>query len=237
MWEVRLLLIPINTTPWRCTRWFKYDRDCLHLFTYKLVPVIFEPPCMWEWTFRSTHSLPRWQMRVGGHRDAAVALPAGKSKWLPLCMTQGGTHGQYVRVWRKENVVPRPNWNPEQMVVDDQHKSVGGKAAPRPRRRMCECKSDPRILYVSARFDWSGASPGRLIFGEIAHGTLAVAHRPLTYHSCVYGRIFWLILLRSWPGASTFSKYGSRITYIVWDDCETGGAACDLCHEIYRLVT
>jgi len=28
------------------TRWFKYDRDCLHLFTYKLVPVIFEPPCI-----------------------------------------------------------------------------------------------------------------------------------------------------------------------------------------------
>ena len=26
-------------------RWFKYDQDCLHLFTYKLVPVIFEPPC------------------------------------------------------------------------------------------------------------------------------------------------------------------------------------------------
>ena len=69
-------------------------------------------------------------MRVGGHRDAAVALPAGKSKWLPLCMTQGGTHGQYVRVWRKENVVPRPNWNPEQMVVDDQHKSVGVKLHP-----------------------------------------------------------------------------------------------------------
>ena len=30
---------------WHYTRWFKYDRDCLHLFTYKLVPVIFEPPC------------------------------------------------------------------------------------------------------------------------------------------------------------------------------------------------
>ena len=28
------------------TRWFKYDRYCLHLFTYKLVPVIFEPPCI-----------------------------------------------------------------------------------------------------------------------------------------------------------------------------------------------
>jgi len=27
------------------TRCFKYDRDCLHLFTHKLVPVIFEPPC------------------------------------------------------------------------------------------------------------------------------------------------------------------------------------------------
>jgi len=31
------------------TRWFKYDRDCLHLFTHKLVPVIFEPPCTY-WT-------------------------------------------------------------------------------------------------------------------------------------------------------------------------------------------
>jgi hypothetical protein len=29
------------------TRWFKYDRDCLHLFTYKLVPVILEPPCIY----------------------------------------------------------------------------------------------------------------------------------------------------------------------------------------------
>ena len=29
-----------------CTRWFKYDRDCLHLFTHKSVPVIFEPPCI-----------------------------------------------------------------------------------------------------------------------------------------------------------------------------------------------
>ena len=28
------------------TRWFKYDRDCSHLFTHKLVPVIFEPPCI-----------------------------------------------------------------------------------------------------------------------------------------------------------------------------------------------
>ena len=29
-----------------CTRWFRYDRDCLHLFTHKSVPVIFEPPCI-----------------------------------------------------------------------------------------------------------------------------------------------------------------------------------------------
>ena len=29
------------------TRWFKYDRDCLHLFTHKSVPVIFEPPCIY----------------------------------------------------------------------------------------------------------------------------------------------------------------------------------------------
>ena len=28
------------------TRWFKYDRDFLHLFTHKSVPVIFEPPCI-----------------------------------------------------------------------------------------------------------------------------------------------------------------------------------------------
>jgi len=27
------------------TRRYKYDRDCLHLFTHKSVPVIFEPPC------------------------------------------------------------------------------------------------------------------------------------------------------------------------------------------------
>ena len=30
------------------TRWFKYDRDCLHLFTHKSVPVIFEPLCMYK---------------------------------------------------------------------------------------------------------------------------------------------------------------------------------------------
>jgi hypothetical protein len=29
-----------------CTRWFKYDRACLHLFTHKSFPVIFEPPCI-----------------------------------------------------------------------------------------------------------------------------------------------------------------------------------------------
>ena len=28
------------------TRWFKNDRDCLHLFTHKSIPVIFEPPCI-----------------------------------------------------------------------------------------------------------------------------------------------------------------------------------------------
>ena len=28
--------------------WFKYDRDCLHLFTHKSVPVIFEPPCSYR---------------------------------------------------------------------------------------------------------------------------------------------------------------------------------------------
>ena len=28
------------------TRWFKYDRYCLHLFTHTSVPVIFEPPCI-----------------------------------------------------------------------------------------------------------------------------------------------------------------------------------------------
>jgi hypothetical protein len=28
------------------TRWFKYDRDLCGLFTYKSVPVIFEPPCI-----------------------------------------------------------------------------------------------------------------------------------------------------------------------------------------------
>jgi len=32
----------------RNTGWFKYDRDCLHLFTHKSVPVIFEPPCIFE---------------------------------------------------------------------------------------------------------------------------------------------------------------------------------------------
>ena len=29
----------------RCTRWFKYDRDCLCVNRSQFVPVIFEPPC------------------------------------------------------------------------------------------------------------------------------------------------------------------------------------------------
>jgi hypothetical protein len=34
----------------QCTRWFKYDRVCLHLFTHKSVPVIFEPPCIFNFS-------------------------------------------------------------------------------------------------------------------------------------------------------------------------------------------
>jgi hypothetical protein len=30
------------------TRWFKYDRDKLWLLYTQIVPVIFEPPCIWE---------------------------------------------------------------------------------------------------------------------------------------------------------------------------------------------
>jgi hypothetical protein len=30
-----------------CTRWFKYDRDKLWLVYTQIVPVIFEPPCIW----------------------------------------------------------------------------------------------------------------------------------------------------------------------------------------------
>jgi hypothetical protein len=29
-----------------CTRWFKYDRDKLWLVYTQIVPVIFEPPCV-----------------------------------------------------------------------------------------------------------------------------------------------------------------------------------------------
>jgi len=36
----------VNRNKQQNTRWFKYDRDCLHLFTHKSVPVIFEPPCI-----------------------------------------------------------------------------------------------------------------------------------------------------------------------------------------------
>ena len=31
------------------TRWFKYDRDCNRLVYTQIVPVIFEPPCIWIW--------------------------------------------------------------------------------------------------------------------------------------------------------------------------------------------
>jgi len=34
------------------TRWFKHDRDCLHLFTHKSVPVVFEPPCVYVYIQR-----------------------------------------------------------------------------------------------------------------------------------------------------------------------------------------
>ena len=36
-----------------CTRWFKYDRDKLWLVYTQIVPVIFEPPCMY-WTLAVT---------------------------------------------------------------------------------------------------------------------------------------------------------------------------------------
>ena len=35
------------------TRWFKYDRDKLWLVYTQIVPVIFEPPCTWQWHFFS----------------------------------------------------------------------------------------------------------------------------------------------------------------------------------------
>ena len=40
-----------HTSLCRYTRWFKYDQDCLHLFTHKSVPVIFEPPCIYKENF------------------------------------------------------------------------------------------------------------------------------------------------------------------------------------------
>ena len=39
-------LVRFKEKPTRYTRWFKYDRDCLYLFTHKSVPVIFELPCI-----------------------------------------------------------------------------------------------------------------------------------------------------------------------------------------------
>ena len=30
-----------------CTRWFKYDWDCLCVNKSQFVPVIFKPPCMY----------------------------------------------------------------------------------------------------------------------------------------------------------------------------------------------
>ena len=35
----------------RCTRWFKYDRDKLWLVYTQIVPVIFEPPCIYYLLF------------------------------------------------------------------------------------------------------------------------------------------------------------------------------------------
>ena len=58
-------------------RWFKYDWDCLHLFTHKSVPVIFEPPCIWS--SRSRHlaafipGVGDW-MGLGAILDVAVIM-------------------------------------------------------------------------------------------------------------------------------------------------------------------
>jgi len=39
-----------NSSGNKCTRWFKYDRDYLCVNKPQSVPVIFEPPCTYEWT-------------------------------------------------------------------------------------------------------------------------------------------------------------------------------------------
>jgi hypothetical protein len=36
----------LHQNEYRCTRWFKYDRDKLWLVYTQIVPVIFEPPCI-----------------------------------------------------------------------------------------------------------------------------------------------------------------------------------------------
>ena len=81
------------------TRWFKNDRDSLHLFTHKSVPVIFEPPCIfrsqfYEGKFRCCHKektyLDRQQyfLRLLGNLLTKVTLSksvysfVGVSLWL-----------------------------------------------------------------------------------------------------------------------------------------------------------
>jgi hypothetical protein len=42
----------------KCTRWFKYDQDKLWLVYTQIVPVIFEPPCIYPWKKDKVDSYP-----------------------------------------------------------------------------------------------------------------------------------------------------------------------------------
>ena len=46
--KAKLLCLQSFRRPSLCTRWFKYDRDDLCGNKSQFVPVIFEPPCIWD---------------------------------------------------------------------------------------------------------------------------------------------------------------------------------------------
>jgi len=63
-WSYLIVVLLILVSELWYTRWFKYDRDCLHLFTHKSVPVIFEPPCIIDSGLDDPSLIPDWHVGI-----------------------------------------------------------------------------------------------------------------------------------------------------------------------------
>ena len=79
--------------PWRkrfccqmewCTRWFKYDRDKLWLVYTQIVPVIFEPPCIY------LNSLYCFIIRRVRNKVICVSLVNTTKYLCPRCLKETG---------------------------------------------------------------------------------------------------------------------------------------------------